>query len=251
MFTIILASLLVMSVSLIGVVSVWSFAGKKIKKHIGLLVSFSAGVFLTLVIALIHEVLEHSDNNLQAIIWVVAGVILVWLFFKFIPHFHHHHGDECKEISHSNIDVRKILLSDALHNIGDGILLSASFAVSTTVGFAAAISILIHEAIQELSEFFVLREAGYSAKRALWLNFVTSATILIGAVGGFFLLDTFEAIEVPILALSAGAFLVVVLQDLIPASIRHSQKSHNKYAHILYFILGMGVMYLVSSIIGH
>jgi len=73
---------------------------------------------------------------------------------------------------------------------------------------------------------------------------------LIGAVGGYFLLDTFSSLEIPLLAISAGAFLVVVLQDLIPESIRHSKVKKNYSKHIALFIIGSLVMFGFSRIVG-
>ncbi len=90
----------------------------------------------------------------------------------------------------------------------------------------------VHELVQEVSEFFVLKQAGYSTKKALLTNFAVSSTILIGSIGGTFLLDTFSELELPLMGIAAGAFLVVVFQDLIPHSVRKAKAkaSHLKHA---------------------
>lgn len=251
MTAIIISSIIIMLASLVGVIFSWHFLGTFIKKHLGLFVSFSAGVFLILVINLSLEVFNHTSDFFGPVMWILAGMIGVLLLFRLLPTFHHHHSDEHEERPHSKLDVRKIIISDGIHNIGDGILLAASFSVSIPVGIAATIGIFIHELIQEISEFFVMRQAGLSVPRALLINFATSATILIGALGGFFLIGIFENIELPLLALSAGAFLIVVLQDLIPESIRHSRVEKNYLHHILFFVIGIILMFSVGRLFGH
>ena len=251
MIEIILASLSVMLASLIGIVSVWKHAGNIIEKNLHFLVSFSAGVFLVICYGIILETFHHSENPSAALFWIISGMFLVWLLFKIIPAFHHHHDEECHDHNHHKMDYRKIVLGDAFHNIGDGILLAASFSVSSVLGFTATLSIVIHELIQEVSEFFVLKGAGLSTKKALGINFLTSATVLIGSVGGFFLLGTFEVLEVPLLGLSAGVFLIMILQDLIPHSIKDGISKRHLMKHVWWFLLGLVLMFVVSSFFGH
>lgn len=251
MASVILASFIIMLASLAGVFVLWRSAGRFIEKHLSLLVSFSAGVFLVIALFLGNEVLFHGDSLGQGLLWIVLGGVGILLLFRFLPMFHHHHDESGHAHTHGKIDARRIMLSDALHNIGDGILIAASFAVSPAVGFLATLSIFIHELVQEVSEFFVLRQAGYSTSRALTLNFLVSSTILIGALGGFFLLDAFEMLELPLLGIAAGSFLVVVLHDLIPHSVRYSREKKSYLKYIVLFILGAALMTVVNMSLGH
>jgi zinc transporter ZupT len=61
-------------------------------------------------------------------------------------------------------------------------------------------------------------------------------------------LESFEALEVPILGLSAGAFLVVVLHDLIPHSVRTSRRENVYFRHLMWFVIGVLLMYLVANL---
>lgn len=249
MLEIILYSLLIMTSSLVGVFSIWKKAGTVIEKNLHYLVSFSAGIFLVIAYNLIIETTHYTDKIQYSFFWVLVGVILIWTVFKFLPQFHQH--DQIEKDKDHRLDPRKIVFSDAIHNVGDGILLATSFVVSSTFGILTALSIFIHELIQEISEFFILREAGYSTKKALKINFAASSTILIGSIGSYFLLDTFEIIELPLLGIAAGTFLVVVLQDLIPHSIKHSISTKHFFKHLIWFIVGILIMFLVSSNLDH
>ncbi len=251
MISIFLASLLVMLASLAGVVLVWKRAGRLIERNSDFLISFSAGVFLVVAYTLATEAATHAETFGDGMLWVFLGALAVWVLFKLLPTLHKHPDDDQEGVVAEGIDVRRMLLGDGFHNIGDGIFLAASFAVNTSLGIAATISIIVHELIQEISEFFVLRTAGYSARQALTLNFIISSTVLVGAVGGYFLLDSFEALEVPLLGLSAGAFLVVVLHDLIPHSVRSSKERLHYSKHLLWFGMGFAIMLGISSIFSH
>ena len=251
MLAIILSSLLVMFASLVGVFSVWKQAGALIARNLSFLVSFSAGVFLVIAGHLAYEVFEHAPEFGDGLFWILLGAVGLLILFKILPSFHHHHDEHEEPHLHSHVDARNILASDALHNIGDGLLLVASFAVSVPLGLITTFSVFIHELVQEVSEFFVLKQAGYTTKQALFWNFMSSSTILIGAVGGYFLLDSFEALEVPLLGLSAGAFLVVVLHDLIPHSIRTSEHRVHYLKHLGWFVLGFIIMLVVNMIMPH
>lgn len=246
MLELLISSILVMTASLIGVFSVWKRAGKLIERNLAFLVSFSAGVFLVISYQLGLETFEHAGGLPQGFLWILLGAVSILIAFRFLPAFHHHHDNTIEKEPHSRLDVRRILFGDAIHNVGDGILLAASFAVSAPLGAITAVGIFFHEAVQEVSEFFVLRQAGFGVRKALFINFAISATILIGSLGGYFLLESFEALEAPLLGITAGSFLVVVFHDLIPHSVRHSSTRTLYLKHGLWFVFGFVVMLAVS-----
>jgi zinc transporter ZupT len=248
---IILSSLLIILASLVGVIFVWKNLGKIIEVNLHFLVSFSAGVFLFVSYSLSQETIEHAKTVPNGLLWIFIGMFGLWFIFKILPTFHHHHDNTDEAHVHSPIDARKIIFSDSLHNIGDGILIATSFAVNVTFGLMATLSIFIHEIIQEISEFFVLKDAGYSTKRALLINLFSSSTIFIGSLGGFFLLESFEKIEVPLLGIASGSFLMVVIQDLIPHSIKMSTSKLHVIKHIIWFLVGLLIMISVSFFSSH
>ena len=135
-----------------------------------------------------------------------------------------------------------MLLGDAIHNIGDGIVIVPAFMTSIEVGFVVSIGILIHEAIQEISEFFVLRQAGHTIKQSLIKNFLVSSTILIGLFLGFILSDT-EKLLAPLLAFASGGFIYVILVDLIPPILCHRRHKKVFTGLIILFFLGLIVSF--------
>ncbi|MEK7479693.1 MAG: ZIP family metal transporter [Patescibacteria group bacterium] len=251
MFEILIASFLVMLVSLSGKLVTWRAAGPFIERNLHFFVSFAAGVLLVVTYSISSEMIEHAGSFAAGFPWVVAGALLVLVAFRYLPHFHHHHDVEAADHAHTRIDAGRVLLSDGIHNVGDGIVIAASFAASPLLGIASTASILVHEVLQEISEFFVLRQAGLSVRTALTYNFLVSATILIGAVGGYFLLEQFEAFELPLLGLAAGSYLIVVFHDLIPHSIDSARERGHYLKHMVFFAVGIVLMAALVTLLPH
>ncbi len=241
----------VMLSSLSGKLVTVRYLGPIIERNLSFLVSFASGVLLVIVFGLIQESIEHTGSLTAGFPWIVAGALFILVVFRYIPGFHHHHDEHVGGHSHDRIDANRVLASDAIHNTTDGILLAAAFSASPVLGVFATVSVFFHELLQEVSEFFVLRQAGLSTRRALVYNFIASGTILIGALGGYFLIEQFEALELPMLGLAAGSYLIVVFHDLIPHSIRSSVRRIDYVKHIAWFFLGLALMAALTTYFGH
>lgn len=249
MFPVLLASLAVITVSLSGKLAVWRGAGRLVERNLHFLVSFSAGVLLVVAYNLSAELAERAGSLAAGLPWVALGAAVMLVAFRYVPHFHHHH--DAGDHAHSRIDANRVLASDAIHNVGDGVVIAASFAASASLGVASTISIIAHEVLQETSEFFVLREAGLSERTALIRNFAVSLTVLVGALGAFFLLELFAAIEAPILGISAGSYLTVVFHDLIPHSISRANDRAHVVKHAVFFAAGVALMAALVALLPH
>lgn len=244
--SIVIAGGMVMLASLAGILFTHKVAAQFLEEKLSYLVSFSAGVFLVTSGALALEVFELADTALIAVVLIAVGYLLAWGLEYLIPETHQHHDPDCDHDHHhgNKKNARKLIVGDAVHNVADGIILVPAFLVSPALGMAVTVSILIHEALQEVSEFFVLRQAGYSTKRALTINFLTSSTIFIG-IGLSYLAVVNHDLEVLLLALAAGFFLHVVLHDLIPKPHHHAD-SAGFAKHLLVLVVGLAVMSLVA-----
>jgi zinc transporter ZupT len=213
-----------------------------LEKNLGKFISFAGGVFLVASLFLAAEVFHLIPNVLMGVGLILVGYAAAWAMHYLIPESHHHHNETCGK------SAKKLIVGDAIHNIGDGIILVPAFMISTALGWTVALSIIAHEAIQEISEFFVLRRAGYSVKKALSINFVVSSTILIGVGIGMLALATAE-VEGLLLALTSGFFLHVVFHDLLtkrdPATSTHSMASH-----VLLVIIGAALMFGINTALG-
>lgn len=236
----------VMLASLTGAIFVHQTARKFLEERLAYLVSFSAGVFLVTAGALALETLELFGSTLVAIGWIGAGYVIAWGVHYLLPETHHHHDTDCHR---GHAGARKLIVGDGIHNIADGIILVTAFAVSPALGLAVTVSVLVHEALQEVSEFFVLRQAGYRVRTALLVNFAVSSTLLIGVGVGLFALQTL-LLEGILLALSAGFFLHVVVHDLLPKRSAHAGHNSRLAEHVLLVALGVMAMASIQVLAG-
>lgn len=247
---ILVAAVGIMAVSLCGVVFTTRVASHFLTNRLSFLVSFSAGVFLITAGALALEVFEIYESAIwQGILFIIVGYGLAWGVEKLLPESHHHHDPHNHDgHTHDSSGAKKILIADAVHNIGDGIILVPAFLVSPALGLAVTVSIIIHETLQEISEFFVLKQAGYSTKRALFLNAVTSSTILIGVGLSYFAVVSHE-LEGLLLAVAAGFFIHVVIHDLLPRRASH-ETLQVFFQHVLVVAAGLALMAIISYSLG-
>jgi zinc and cadmium transporter len=242
-----LAALSVMFISLAGVMFTVGEIGKWLQRNLTYLATFAGGVFVIVAWHLAEEAV-HEGGWIIGLGAVLVGALLMESINYFFP-AHHHHG-AAHDHAHSHVDGRRVLLSDALHNVGDGILLVAAFSADLYIGIAATVGVLLHEFVQEISEYFVLRESGYTSSRALLLNFSVSASILAGLFLAIFLSSS--EILVSILAgLAAGGFLSVLLHDLLPHALSSVKKHGHAQFHTLALMAGAGLMFTIQTLMPH
>ena len=88
-----------------------------------------------------------------------------------------------------------ILIGDSLHNFVDGVAIAVAFNSSISLGMATSVAVIAHEVPQEVGDFAILLESGYTRSRALWFN-AFSLTALAGAVIAFFLLPVIQVLSI-------------------------------------------------------
>jgi zinc and cadmium transporter len=225
-------------ISLIGV-ALLSSRESVLRKYIFLFISIAVGALLgDAFIHLIPEAFEDSSNQIVTSILIIAGILMFFVLEKFL-HWHHHGEDT--EQHHIHPVGKLILFSDGMHNFLDGIIIAASFMVSIPVGIATTIAVILHEIPQEIGDFAVLLHSGYTRKRALFLNFLSALTALLGA-GWFFLLGGLaESLSMYFVPLAAGGFIYIAVADLIPELQKTTDTKHSFYqlAAVIFGILVM------------
>jgi len=144
--------------------------------------------------------------------FVLGGLILFFILEKFAL-WRHCHEEPCD--IHTQAGTL-ILFGDSLHNFIDGVAISAAFTTSISLGISTSLAVITHEIPQEIGDFAILLESGYSKIRALLFNAVSSLAAVLGAVLTFFLLPVFMSTVPYLLSISAASFIYIALADLIP-----------------------------------
>ncbi len=231
----------VIVVSLISLVGVFTLSVREdvLRKYIFLLISMAVGALLgDALIHLIPEAMTESTNPTLTGILIIAGILLFFILEK-ILHWHHHGED--KEDDHIHPVGRLVLFSDGIHNFMDGIIIGASFLVSAPVGFATTLAVIFHEIPQEIGDFAVLIHAGYSKKRALWLNFLSAIASVLGAFAVLGIAQLAEISNSWFLPIAAGGFIYIALADLLPELQKTKGVKHSilQLASVLAGVLAM------------
>jgi zinc and cadmium transporter len=236
-------------------VSLLSFSGaiflskKKILQQASIpyFVSFAAGVMLgTALLDILPHAIEDRDPH-EILIYTLWGIVGSFIFERFIL-WHHHHEDKHKIKPSAFL----VLTGDAIHNFVDGVMIAASFMVSPALGISTTLAIVAHEIPQEFADFSVLLFAGFSRAKALFYNFLSATTAIIGTLFGLFFLAQYQELLPVILAISAGIFIYIACSDLIPELHRehHNEFSSKHLLQTLPFIIGIFMIILLTSIVG-
>ena len=140
--------------------------------------------------------------------------------------------------------VFPVLVGDAFHNFVDGAVIAAAVLTSVPLGISTAVAVAAHEIPQEVGDFAILLNAGYSRGRALFLNVLSSAASAVGAVAAFVAFDKVPRMLPYCLALAASSFLYVAMADLIPG-LHRGRTDASSMRQILLIAAGIGTMLIL------
>jgi zinc and cadmium transporter len=147
---------------------------------------------------------------------LLAGIVGFFILEKLVIWRHAHEQDGDSATAAGPL----ILVGDAFHNFFDGIVIASAFLTSVPLGISVSLAVVAHEIPQEVGDFAILLDNGYSRTKALTLNLLSSLATLPGALIGFYFLAEAKAIVPFILALSASSFIYIAVADLVPGLTR-------------------------------
>ena len=234
-----LSVLLVSCISFIGLFTL-SLKEEKLKKILLYLVSFSVGGLLgDAFIHLLPESIE-LNNEFSLSFYILLGLIFSFIVEKFVQ-WRHCHIPTSKEHPHPFAIMN--LIGDSVHNFIDGLIIGASYLISLQVGIATTMAVALHEIPQEIGDFGVLIHGGFKRNKALFLNFVTALTSVLGAVTSLLIVSYAGNITSFLLPFAIGNFIYIAGSDLIPELHKETRVSRS-FAQLIMFVIGIGIMYL-------
>src|SRR3954468_22758599 len=160
---------------------------------IPMLVSYAIGALLG---AAFLEIIPHAFQKApgQAGFAILIGIFVFFVMEKLLL-WRHCHTEDCEaHVSHEHTHDHGrtgtlIIVGDTIHNFVDGVLIAAAFLQSTELGIITAIAIIAHEIPQEMGDFLILLHSGYSRRKALLVNLLSSVATVVGGVLGYFALQ--------------------------------------------------------------
>ena len=239
-FSVILVSL----ISLVGIIT-FSIKVEKLKKFLIYMISFSAGALLgDAFIHLLPEIIEEVGFGLNISVYVLLGIGVSFIIEKVI-HWHHFHFPLSK--GHAHPFAVMTLVGDLVHNFIDGLIIGASYLVNIPVGIATTLAVIFHEIPQEISDFGVLLKGGFSKAKALFYNFLTALTAILGAVVALIIGKAAENVTIFLIPFAAGTFIYIASSDLIPEL--HKEEFEWKKSLLQFVAISLGVIVMLALLL--
>ncbi len=229
------------------------FAIKAKPAQVPMLVSYAVGALLG---AAFIEVLPHAfyqSDSIEATAATVLFGILGFFVLEKLVLWRHCHVEECEahdphtppQHDHGRSGLM-IIVGDTFHNFVDGVLIAAAFMADIQLGIVTSIAIVAHEIPQEVGDFLILLHSGYSKRKAMLLNMLSSAAMVVGGVLAYFTLQVAQALVTPLLALAAASMLYVAVADLIPGLHRRTELAATAQ-QVLLIGLGIATIWIIGS----
>ncbi len=237
-----LLSVIVVSLlSLIGI-SLFALSHKTFHALVFVLVALAVGaLFGDAFIHLLPEAMRESSQALDASLTVIGGILLFFILENFL-HWRHQHSDEHEEIQpYGYLN----LTADMAHNFIDGLLIGGSYLAGMKLGMASALAVLLHELPHEFSNFGILVKSGFSKQKAIFLNFLTALTAILGGLAAWWLGGSVAGFLRVLLPLTAGSFIYIAGSDLVP-QLHKDVKSTRALVQFVAILTGVGLMLLIK-----
>lgn len=196
---------------------------KIINKALPFSVSFATGALLSVsFVGLIPHALEGVEKtSFHTLSITILGGLLFFFTLEKLVLWRHCHHEDCEGHVDVNAHNHKsagtlILVGDSVHNFVDGVLIAAAFLTDIHLGVVTALAVTTHEIPQEVGDFAILLQSGFSRKKAIVYNVISSFATLAGGLLAYFWLADLQSILPYILAFAAASFIYIAVADLIP-----------------------------------
>ncbi|HVT03218.1 MAG TPA: ZIP family metal transporter [Thermoanaerobaculia bacterium] len=207
-----------------------------------LLAPFAAGTLLgTAFLDLLPEASERDHTHI--FLYTLEGMIIFFLFERFVLFFHHHHQHGENE-SHEKTEatVPLVIIGDVIHNFIDGVVIAGTFLVSIRLGIVTSLAVAAHEIPHEIGDFSILLHRGLSRSRVLLFSVLSSVATMLGALVTY-LVGPAVIHSLPFfLSMTSGFFIYIAASEIIP-ELHHEHR-------VSYAILESALLLTGAAVIG-
>lgn len=253
---------------------------KDSSKTVSLLLSFAAGVMLSVVcFDLIADGLQQLQGQPEGIWLVVVGILAGYGVVQIlnnlidrktdreVPHIDASHpktADNLDELIHSNhlrshaqrqdssyqLFLAGVVMACAiaLHNMPEGMVIGAAFAadgadVFSRSGLVLAVIIGLHNIPEGMAVSVPLIAGGMGRGKAILITALSGAPTILGALLGFWLGMIGPVFLSLALSFASGAMLYVVFGELLPAAILMWRSKLPAFAILVGILVGLFIIY--------
>jgi zinc and cadmium transporter len=230
------------SVGAISAAALFLLFPRKVRERlVPFLVSYATGTLLgAALLGLLPEAIEQGELT-TGLGTVLAGLIAFFVLERLLIWRHCHDEGSCE--FHGTAGYL-ILVGDAMHNFVDGAVIAAAFMSSIPLGIATSVAVIAHELPQEVGDFAILLDNGFTRMRALKWNLISGSTTIPGALLAYVGLQHLPQFNAAVLALSAASFLYIGLADLVPGLHRRIG-AETGFGQLFLILAGVGTIVLL------
>lgn len=231
---------LVSFISFIGIL-ILSLKKNLIERMMLFLISFAIGALIAdPFIHILPEALEAGYDPLSFGSFALIGMFIFFVIDKVLRWRHrhllgHHRKHDVKPYVWLN------LMGDGIHNFIDGALIAGSYLINIPLGITTTLAVIVHEGAQELGDFAVLISGGFSKTRALFFNFLSALTAVLGGVLTLVLGTKMQSVGQYLIPFTFAGFLYIALANLLP-ELHHEETPKKLTIQTVGIILGMLIM---------
>lgn len=237
-------------VSLVSFVSILflSFRKEFLQKLLLFFVSFAVGALIgDAFLHILPEAIENTDPATFSF-YAVIGVVVFFLIEKFLRWHHRHLFEHKEERNHHHAYVEPYvwmnLFGDGIHNFIDGVIVAGSYLISIPLGITTTLAVIFHEGAQELGDFAVLIKGGLSRGRALFYNFLSAVTAVIGGVVTLGFGSRVQELPHYLLPFTFAGFLYISMASLIP-ELHHEDNLKQLVVQLWGILCGVAIMWVL------
>lgn len=213
---------------------------ERLKKFLHFFIALAAGTLLGgALFHLLPEALREISDAKKVFLSFSAGFTLLLLIEQLLLWHSLHHIEQKK----SPLGYL-VILADGIHNFIGGIGIGAAIISDVKLGLTAWMAAVLHELPQELGDFAVLVDSGWTRRSALLVNFISALTFPLGGVLVYVLSGHINvSILIPF---AAGNFVYIAASCLIPEIKHHTHLGH-ALLNFVVFSLGLILLYLAGQ----
>jgi zinc and cadmium transporter len=221
------------------------------------LVSFAVGALLGAVfLDIVPHLFQGNARPETTATLILVGILAFFLLEKLLLWRHHHgHGEEPGGgvpggDSHDHgRSGWMIVIGDSFHNFTDGVIIASAFLADVRLGIVTALAIVAHEIPQEIGDFLILLHSGFTKRKALWLNLLSSLATVAGALLGYYFLRAAHEWVPALLAIAAASMIYIAVADLIPGLHRRAALRET-LMQVTFIGLGVGSIWIIHESLG-
>lgn len=218
----------------------------KYKKHLHLIMGFTAGVLLGVVSfdifpEIIDRVSQGGIKPIEPMIALVIGFLLFHILEKSIM-IHHGHEEDYADHKHPQVGMLSALAL-AGHSFMDGVGIGLGFQINPAVGLLVAVAVISHDFTDGMNTITLMLTNKNSDMKSKMFLLIDALAPVLGALSTL-LFHVSSHFLVWYLGFFAGFLLYIGASDILPEA--HSK--HSSPRLILLTITGVVLIFIISRV---